>query len=97
MEFNDYLVRIYNGESLIFEPDGTVNTVTPENDYSFGLEELQHIVNGWIEILTVSDRIKIVMNEEGATLHLPLNVKASLTFGVQLRGAVLACQRTKLE
>ena len=97
MEFNDYLVRIYNGESLIFEPDGTVISVTPENDYSFSLEELQHIVNGWIEILTVSDRIKIVMNEEGRPLHLPLNVKASLTFGVELRGAVLACQRTKLE
>lgn len=56
------------------------------------LEELQHAVGGWIEIVRgmyLPDPLRIVCNEEGHLQGISLNRAASLLYGSDIVGNVL--------
>ena len=60
--------------------------ITVENS----LEHLKRLVGGWFEIVSITDDIIMVVNEEGAIDELPINFitakkeVSSNTFGIQL-------------
>lgn len=60
----------------IIYPDGTTETVSPANGKDFSLRELQTIVEGFIEMVHLPDKI-MVINEEGKLDSLPYNTKAT--------------------
>lgn len=53
-------------QSVIITTDGLQKKVDPANGKDFSLEELNEIVNGYIEILHIGDKL-LVCNEEGET------------------------------
>ena len=64
----------------IIKADGTTIKVEPKNGTDFSLEELNEIVNGYIEIVWFrdgSDQI-MVLNEEGKFEGLPYNHQATI-------------------
>lgn len=60
----------------IIYPDGTTKDISPANGNDFSLEELQKIVEGYIELVYLNERI-MVINEEGKFKELPYNAKAT--------------------
>lgn len=60
----------------IIYPDGTTETVSPANGKDFSLEELQKMVEGYIEMIHLHD-IVMVINEEGKLNSLPFNENAT--------------------
>ena len=59
--------------------DGTEETVTPRNGIKFKLDELQEMVGGWIEYVSLpSIRKNLIINEEGKLISLPMNRTASI-------------------
>lgn len=64
-------------------------------------EELQEMVEGYIEIFTISSEHQLVFNEEGKIQGLPRNAKATEMFynflQCDLVGNVLACPASALD
>jgi hypothetical protein len=82
----------------IIHANGGLEKRFPANGKYFTLEELQKIVGGNIEIVSLNDGNFMVLNEEGKLKNLPLNRKASDLFNTGGRlwydpivGDVLAC------
>ncbi|MBD5237533.1 MAG: DUF3846 domain-containing protein [Bacteroidales bacterium] len=51
--------------------------ITPENGKSFGLEEAQNNVGGYIQILPLDDENVMIMDEEGKLKERLFNVTAT--------------------
>ena len=76
----------------LLHPDGTNETVTPKDGKRFSLDELQGLVEGYIELVPGehSDVYDVVVNEEGLLKELPFNLAGSLLApGHHLVGNVL--------
>jgi len=83
------------------------NVVTPIRIYGLGsnqkeglfyLDELQSGVDGYIEYYpTNNKKYKIIVNEEGLLMRLPLNKLASNIFGIHAVGNVLIIPNRLLE
>lgn len=76
--------------------DGITLKAEPKNGTDFSLEELQKIVDGYIEILPLSGSQIMVLNEEGKLLGLGFNYNATLAarmagFDEVIVGDVLVC------
>ena len=52
--------------SKLIKVDGTVQDVLPQNGTDYKFDELQKFVDGYIEIVNLSDGCIMVINEEGA-------------------------------
>lgn len=77
--------------ATLITPDGTLKVVHPKAGIGkkFTLDELKKIVEGYIEIICLSDGKRIaVVNEEGKLIGLQYNPRASLTTGYHLVGNV---------
>ena len=61
----------------IIKADGTRINIRPENGRDFQLRELQEIVGGYIQIISLHDGRLMVLNEEGKLLALPYNNDAT--------------------
>lgn len=61
----------------IVYPDKDSEDYTPKNGKTFELDELQGIVGGYIEIIRLNDGRIIVVNEEGLSQGLPVNIEAT--------------------
>ena len=60
--------------SVIYRADGLKEPISPKNGKNFQLEELQEIVGGYIEIIHLPTlEKKMVMNEDGKAMELPIN------------------------
>ena len=57
--------------------DYTHTKMTVIKDRKPTLEELQKLVHGWIEIVTLGDGTQLICNEEGKIYSHPLNEKAT--------------------
>ena len=65
-------------KAKIYKADGTIiDNIVPENGTDFQLGELQKIVGGYIEIVSLLDNEIMVINEEGKLIDLPINEKAT--------------------
>lgn len=64
-------------KAKIYKADGTIIDVVPENGTDFQLDELQKIVGGYIEIVSLLDNEIMVVNEEGKLTDLPINENAT--------------------
>ena len=59
---------------MIIRSDGKVESIKPSNGENFTLSEMQEIVNGHIEILTLGKLgVFMVVHEEGKLIDLPFN------------------------
>jgi Domain of unknown function (DUF3846) len=92
----------YNG--LILGARGGSRTISPLNGKHFTLEELNHIVGGHIEIVSLASGEFMVLNEEGKIKQLPYNQQATDVFMQGGRwwfdpvcGDVLVCKLELLE
>lgn len=65
-------------KAKIYKADGTIiDNIVPENGTDFQLGELQKIVGGYIEIVSLLDNEIMVINEEGKLADLPINENAT--------------------
>jgi hypothetical protein len=81
----------------IIKTDGTEREVEPRNGSDFSLSEMQRIVGGFIEIVTLKDHQLMVVNEEGVILEMPYNKKASELYGQPIVGNVLVCDSNQIK
>lgn len=51
--------------AILFETTGRTISVFPANGTDFTLEELQQYVEGYIEIIDISENVIMVVNEDG--------------------------------
>ncbi|MBV9709090.1 MAG: DUF3846 domain-containing protein [Chloroflexi bacterium] len=63
--------------ALIISPDGWTRQVQPRNGRNFQLDELQAVVQGYIELVHLPDNRIMVINEQGKVEGLPRNEKAT--------------------
>lgn len=75
-------------DSILIKEDGTEEKVRPEGE-SWTLKELQDAVDGYIELLYLSDGRIMVMDEEGYFDNKKINAKASEIAGQRIVGPVL--------
>ena len=61
----------------ILYASGDVKNVEPKNGKDFQYEELKEIVGGYIEIVYLSDKQIMVVNEEGKLIGLPFYLMAT--------------------
>ena len=61
----------------IIYTDKGAEDYTPKNGTTFELEEMQKIVGGYIEIVRLNDGRIIIVNEDGLSLNLPVNIEAT--------------------
>ena len=64
-------------KAYIIRPTGTIEEVEPRNGEYFSLQELNNIVNGYIEIVRFRDGRIMIVNEEGCYLNLAENMTAT--------------------
>jgi DNA-directed RNA polymerase subunit RPC12/RpoP len=95
-------IRIYGlgsnqKEGLFLSPKFKAKIIKPQGE-KFNLNELQSGVDGYIEYYpTNNKKYKIIVNEEGLLMRLPLNKLASNIFGIHAVGNVLIIPNRLLE
>jgi len=80
----------------IIKTDGTIET--EEREEPFTLNELQKIINGYIEIIKMHDGRIMVVDEEGLIKKLPYNEEAtSMIQTATIYGDALVCDSNMVE
>ncbi len=78
----------------VIRTNGTTEILFPKNGTDFKLEELQEIVEGYIELISIPPFYYMVVNEEGALIKLPVNELASSIYNHgPIFGNVLVCEK----
>ena len=88
-------------QSVIIMADVLLKKVYPANGTDFSLNELNEIVDGYIEVLHIGDKL-LVCNEEGKLNNLSYNAKATRLInaaGIKdyIVGNVLFCDKDKIK
>lgn len=88
----------------LYKTNGEIIEMEPENGSDFSLEELQGFVGGHIEVVSISDREYMVVNEEGKLMNLPYNENATRAYnkavGVvadYIVGDALVCNKNQIK
>lgn len=61
----------------LIKVDGSIATVKPKNGTDFKLSELQELVGGYIQVISVNDDMLLVIDEEGKLKNSPFNPLAT--------------------
>ncbi len=64
-------------QAFIYQANGEIIPITPKNNVSFTLKEMQDIVGGYIELIYLKDGRLMIVNEEGKMNELKPNPEAS--------------------
>ena len=91
--------------NVIIKSNGEITPAVPKNGTDFRLDELRAVVGGWIEVVYLQDKDKhfMVVNEEGKSLKLPYNAKATYIYQNHtgcndvIVGDVLVCENDKIK
>ncbi len=81
----------------VINVDGTRTQAVPKSGRTFRLKEIQAVVGGYVQIISLSDGRLMVLNEEGKINDLPPNHAATelardvLFSGDYIAGDVLVC------
>ena len=95
--FRLYQLGKNTSQALVITPDYKMKIICPKGD-KFELEELQDVVQGYIEYYpTNNPRYKIIVNEEGLMMRLPMNKLSSNIFGIHAVGNVIIVPERLLE
>ena len=78
---------------MIITIDSDMKVVRPKNGSDFSLDELHSFVGGTIDIISVSARLYMVVNDDGLILGLPYNPAASFIYKRPIVGNVLLCPK----
>jgi len=86
-------------DGQVLSPDGSSREFLPANRKTYTLEELQEVVGGYIEIISLSNGFLMVLNEEGKLKGLPFNEQASQLIPPTdyIVGDVLVCKSKRIE
>ena len=82
--------------ALWIKTDGSIEEVTPQTRKKFKLEELQRMVGGYIEVVYLSDKKMLVVNEEGRIHGLESNLRASVYANQIIVGNVVLLTRGEM-
>jgi hypothetical protein len=63
--------------ATLLRSDGTTEILTPPNGVNWGLEELQTLVGGYIEVRYTTEGRYLVIDDEGKLKRKPLNIAAT--------------------
>lgn len=83
--------------ATIIHTDGTQQEVAPANGTDFSLVEVQQIVGGRVELVALSDRRYLLLNEDGKLDELAVNLSATRLYLLErdgfdfIAGDVLVC------
>jgi len=83
--------------ATLFHTNGKTSTILPQNGDKFSLDELQQIVDGFIEIIQVNEQGWLVMDEDGKLKKMSENKKASDNFNYPLLGNVILCSISEIQ
>lgn len=88
--------------ATIYGTDGSIKEVQPKNGTDFSLEELQGVVDGYVELIGLSDDRLMVVNEEGKLIGLPINGNATVLARLEgyddiIVGDVLVCDSAMIK
>lgn len=88
---------IQSDKALLITTERSIEFVKPKGSV-FELDEIQRLVQGYIEIypIRIPSHI-VVVNEEGLILGMPFNAVAKLAFGIEAVGPVLNCPKRIFE
>lgn len=88
--------RLYPSYTINAETQ-SVSPLTPADGKKFSLEELQAVVGGYIEIVTLPDGALLICHEDGRLRQLPVNKPASLLVGQPILGNVAVINAKQLD
>jgi len=85
--------------SILIKIDGTKEIIDPKDGNKFSLEELQEIVEGYIEFIHLPDRPDktLVVNEEGKLINKEYNPAASILAQRPIVGQVALIDNSKIK
>ena len=91
--------------SKLIKVDGTVQDVLPQNGTDYKLDELKKFVDGYIEIVNLSDGYIMVFNKNGAFTKKQPNMPATITALIYhairtdrtIFGDVLICKKEEVK
>lgn len=63
-------------KATLLKVTGEISTVSPVNGNCFTLEEVQSLVNGYVQVIDLCSNKIMIINEEGK-FHFELNVEAT--------------------
>jgi hypothetical protein len=63
-----------------------ITNPAPANGTDFQLRELQTMVGGFVEVLPLNDGRLMILNEDGKSLRLPINARATMLAAIELSG-----------
>ncbi len=75
-------------EAVIYRANGRIEYVKPNNGYKFTVEELEEIVGGNIESMSLLRKFNIIFNEHGS---LSPEIRPNLAFP-QFCGDIVICK-----
>jgi len=78
-------------KAMLIKSDGTTVAVSPSNGTDFALSEVQKLVGGYVELVRIGPGRIMLINEDGLSLGLPTNAKASKLFPPKIVGDVVTC------
>lgn len=64
-------------KAKLYKADGTIHDIVPKNGKNFTGDELHELIGGYIEILELSPKEYMVVDEDGRLKELPQNENAS--------------------
>jgi len=73
-------------KALLYPGSGSENPieVEPKKGGTFELRELQDLVNGMIEVISLNHGEIMIVNEEGSLFGLPVNQQATALFNAKV-------------
>lgn len=90
--------------ATIYKAHGEIIYTSPKNGKDFQLEEMQAVVNGYIEVVYLDDGLIMVVNEEGKLNGLAINWNATKLYRKShpwsndiIVGDVLVCDYTEIK
>ena|SRR5436309_14014131 len=64
-------------EYIKADPSQPIKTVTPANGETFTLQEMQKLVEGYVQAIALTPKLILYVNEDGIMLKKPLNARAT--------------------
>ncbi len=85
------------GLAIVLKTDGTFKYYQPKNNKSLEAEEIQEIIHGYFEPVRTAQGNFLLVDEDGTSKGLPVNVLASDIAGQLVVGDALYCDKKLLK